>query len=175
MHIATFSAISVNQTGGQCVKIFIPLSCLYGNHQPRQILYSIKSAWSWSEDSGQAAMCPIKHIYPWLCLFLKNSLAVRHANNRDRFKPHRFIRHPGPCYLNSDGVPRSCVAEMGTNVFVCVRNRETQKRRPKESRGAEKRRGERERGRWGKRGNVVAACQLLIRALVCPLWVGVRD
>lgn len=37
-------------------------------------------------------------------------------------------------------------------------------------------REEEEREADGARGrNVVVACQLLIRALVCPLWVRVRD
>lgn len=57
------------------------------------------------------------------------------------------------------------------------RERELQRKGLNESGGEEKRkkgRGERE-GRQGKGRNVVAACQLLIRALVCPLWVRKRD
>ncbi len=57
---------------------------------------------------------------------------------------------------------------------------ERKQRRREKKRGERGREREREREREkeadGARGrNVVAACQLLIRALVCPLWVGVRD
>lgn len=50
----------------------------------------------------------------------------------------------------------------------------------REKRRREKKRGERERERereaeGARQRNVMAACQLLIRALVCPLWAGARD
>ena len=84
---------------------------------------------------------------------------------------------PGPAI----SPPMACLAaaeqsEMGTNVlcWVCVREKRdgekesVRKRRRREKRGRGKQTGARGR-------NVVAACQLLIRALVCPLWVGGRD
>lgn len=74
-----------------------------------------------------------------------------------------------------------CRVRWGTNVSVSVRGRERerelQRKGLNESSGEEKRkkgRGERA-GRQGTGRNVVAACQLLIRALVCPLWVRKRD
>lgn len=69
------------------------------------------------------------------------------------------------------------LSEMGTNVlslYVCgiERHRERDRKKAEEERKEEGR----ERDADGARGrNVVAACQLLIRALVCPLWAGVRD
>lgn len=105
-----------------------------------------------------------------------NSLSVQHANNCDQFKPHCFIRYPGLTI----SAPMACLAavrlrEMGTNVLcLCVSKREAQRKRQKEGRVGEKRRGETQAdGATGR--NVVAACQLQIRALVCPLWVRVRD
>lgn len=59
-------------------------------------------------------------------------------------------------------------------VWGIERCRERDRKKAQEERKEEGR--EREREADGARGrNVVAACQLLIRALVCPLWVRVRD
>lgn len=136
-----------------------------------------------------AALCHVKHINPWLWrfffffFFFKHTQAVQHANNRNQFKPHSFIRQPGPAISS----PMACLAavlpsEMGDKcVCQCEgereRERELQRKGLNESSGEEKRkkgRGERA-GRQGTGRNVVAACQLLIRALVCPLWVRKRD
>lgn len=61
-------------------------------------------------------------------------------------------------------------------VWGIERCRERDRKKAQEERKEEGREREREREADGARGrNVVAACQLLIRALVCPLWVRVRD
>lgn len=81
------------------------------------------------------------------------------------------LLHSAPAISN----PTACLAavwlrEMGTNAFVCVRKRVTLKKED------ERKNAEVGRGAIMARGrNVVAVCQLLIRALVCPLWVRVRD
>lgn len=59
---------------------------------------------------------------------------------------------------------------------IGARTGETQRKETEESRREKGSEREAEREADGARGrNVVAACQLLIRALVCPLWVRVRD
>lgn len=64
--------------------------------------------------------------------------------------------------------------ETETNVLRLYVQRKRQKKKTK-NRGQEKRKkGENEADR-AKGRNVVAVCQLLIRALVCPLWVRGRD
>lgn len=65
---------------------------------------------------------------------------------------------------------------------VCLSVRNGDEEGTKKKRGRENERGERANERAGEREadgageeNVVAVCQPLIRALVCPLWAGVRD
>lgn len=121
----------------------------------------------------------VKHIYLWLWpLFFKNSLAIQHTNNHDWFKPHCFVRPPGP----DISAPMACLAaaglsEMGTNVLCLpVWGKERQGERERKKAEEERKEEGREKEADGARGrHVVAACQLLIRALVCPLWAGVRD
>lgn len=125
MHIAMYSAISVNEAGAQCVKILIRLSCLHVNHQPRQILYSMKPG-SFGLRLVADQRCAMWSTFTPGCGSFFNSLAVQHANNCDQFKPHRFIRHPGLTI----STPMACLAavrlrEMGTNVLcLCVWERE---------------------------------------------------
>lgn len=123
---------------------------------------------------------PCEAYLPLAVTLFLNSLAVQHANNRNQFKPHCFIRCPGLAISTL----MACLAavglsEVGTNV-LCLsvwgieRHGERERKKAEEERKEEG--GEREREADGARGrNVVAACQLLIRALACPLWVGVRD
>lgn len=96
--------------------------------------------------------------FSFFFFFFKHTQAVQHANNRNQFKPHSFIRQPGPAISS----PMACLAavlpsEMGDKcVCQCEgeRERESCKERDwmkavekrKEKRGGERERADRAQG-----------------------------
>ncbi len=103
-----------------CVKIFIRLSCMCHLQAKTDTVQQdawLVMVWGWRPRSN----VPCAAHLPLAVILFLNSLAVQHANNRDRFKPHCSFRTPA----HAISTLMVCLAavglsELGTNVFVCV-------------------------------------------------------
>ena len=94
------------------------------------------------------------------------------------FKPHCSIRHPGHA-ISALMACRSSGAWVRWGQMCCVCQCGEERDGERDRGGGKQRRREKKRiekeANGAREGNVVAVCQRLIRALVCPLWVRLRD